>query len=55
MFQGQSALSNLKLIGGPEKAGALYLNSNITKNKKISIVNQSITGIYENEVDLLTV
>ena len=55
MFQGQSVSANLKLLGGPEKAGILVLNNNITKIKKISIVNQSITGIYENEVDLLTV
>ena len=55
MFQCQSGAANLKMIGGPGSAGILVMNSNITKCKKISIINQSVTGIYENEVDLLTV
>ena len=55
MFQCQSGAANLKMIGGPGSAGLLYLNSNITKYKKLSIINQSVTGVYQNEVDLLTV
>ena len=53
MFQCQSVLANLKLIGGPASAGRLYLNTNITKCNKISVINQSLTGIYEQEIDLL--
>lgn len=53
MFQCQSGSANLKLIGGPGKAGILVLNSNITKCMQISIVHQSITGVFEQEVDLL--
>ena len=53
MFQCQSAASNLKMIGGPGSAGILVMNSNITKCTKISIINQSITGIFEKEIDLL--
>ena len=55
MFQCRSGAANLKMIGGPGSAGLLYLNSNITKYKKLSIINQSVTGVYQNEVDLLTV
>ena len=52
MFQCQSMASDLKLIGGPQKAGILVLNNNITKCKSICIINQSPTGIYERVIDL---
>lgn len=55
LFQCQSIAANLKQLGGPASAGLLYLNSNISGNKRLSIVNQSITGVYEQEIDLLTV
>lgn len=54
MFQCQSGSANLKLIDGPGSAGILVLNNNITKFKNISIVNQSPTGIYQQEIDLKT-
>lgn len=53
LFQCQSAAANLKKIGGPASAGILVLNTNISNNKSISIINQSITGVYEQEIDLL--
>lgn len=43
------------MIGGPASAGILVMNNNISKCKNISIVNQSPTGIYEKEIDLLRV
>lgn len=52
MFQCQSGSANLTLIGGSASAGILVLNSNITNLKQISIINQSSTGIYEQEIDL---
>lgn len=55
MFQCQSGAADLSMIGGPKKAGILVLNSNITGCKQISIVNQSPTGIYQQEIDLKTV
>lgn len=55
LFQCQSGAANLKLIGGPSSAGILVMNAEITKCKSISIANQSPTGIYEQEIDLLTV
>ena len=55
MFQCQSTPANLKLIGGPSSAGILVLNNNVTKCNQISIINQSPTGIYEQEIDLLKV
>lgn len=52
MFQCNSSLANLKLIGGPESAGNLRINKNITKCEKIMLIHQSPTGIYEQKVDL---
>jgi len=55
LFQCQSVAANLKLIGGPGKAGILVLNNNITNCNNICIINQSITGIYEQKIDLKTI
>lgn len=52
LFQCQSGAANLSLIGGPGHAGILVLNNNISKINKISIINQSPTGIYKQEIDL---
>ena len=35
------------------EAGRILINKNIDKYKQISIINQSPTGIYEEEIDLL--
>lgn len=53
LFQCQSTAANLKLIGGPASAGILVLNTNISNCKSVSIIHQSVTGIYEQEIDLL--
>lgn len=54
LFQCQSGSANLKSIGGPGNAGILLMNNNITGCNRISIINQSVTGIFEKEIDLLT-
>ncbi len=54
MFQCQSGFANLKLIGGPGSAGIIKINNNITALKTVSIINQSPTGIYQQEIDLKT-
>lgn len=53
LFQCQSGSANLKSIGGPGNAGILVMNNNITGCNRISIINQSVTGIFEKEIDLL--
>lgn len=55
MFQCQSGSADLKLIGGPGAAGIIKLNNNITNCKQISIINQSPTGIFKQEIDLKTI
>lgn len=52
LFQCQSMTADLGIMGGPKNAGKLYLNNNITKYNKVSIINQSPTGIYQKEIDL---
>lgn len=53
LFQCQSVSANLKSIGGPGSAGILVMNNNITGCNRISIINQSVTGVFEKEIDLL--
>ncbi len=52
MFQCQSSSANLKLIDGPASAGIIKIGNNISNIGQISIINQSPTGIYEQEIYL---
>lgn len=52
MFQCQSTLSNLDLIGGFKNTGTLRINSNITNCKNIQIIYQSPAGLYEQVLNL---
>ena len=52
LFQCQSTVANLSLIDGPSHAGIIRLNNDISNLEHISIVNQSITGFYEQVIDL---
>ncbi len=47
---------DLKLIGEAQKSGVLTTTSTlseISNVKSVKLINQSITGLYENEIDLL--
>lgn len=54
-----SQLSNmgadLTAIGGVKKTGVSTLNKKISDKSEFKLINQSITGLYKNEIDLLTV
>lgn len=52
LFQCNPTGTNLTLINGPQKAGLIKLSNNITF-KNVKIINQSPTGIFSNEIDLL--
>lgn len=52
MFQCQSGAADLRLIDGPKGAGSLKISNNLANCQQISIINQSPTGIYEQEIDL---
>ena len=47
--------ANLKLIGGGEQAGIMLISSQISNNERIELITQSITGIFEKRINLLTV
>lgn len=55
LFQCQSGAADLSLIGGPGKAGIVKISKDISTISKAEIINQSITGIYEQRINLLTV
>lgn len=47
--------ADLKLIGGAAKSGIPLFSKVVSKAEEFKMINQSITGIYEKEIDLLTV
>lgn len=47
--------ADLTLIGGAAKSGVMLISKKITDAKEFVLVNQSVTGVYENRIDLLTV
>ena len=53
LFQCNSVSANLKGIGGPGSAGILVLSKTVSKCDRISLIHQSPTGVFSQEVDLL--
>ena len=47
--------ANLELLGEPKSSGVMSINKKINSHDSIYLINQSITGVYENSIDLLTV
>ena len=47
--------ANLSLIGASATTGITLISKNITSVNEIYLVNQSVTGLFENRIDLLTV
>ena len=52
LFQCNAMSADLTLCGGVGRAGVLVLNSDITKLTNIKLIFQSVTGLFENELDL---
>jgi CRISPR-associated endonuclease Csn1 len=50
-----SALADLREIGGSSKTGVTLINKKITGHFEFKLINCSPTGLYTKEVDLLTV
>ena len=44
--------ADLSFIGGSKNAGSMVKNKNTVCNNKIVLVNQSITGLFENRIEL---
>ena len=53
IFGSQNSGVNLELIGGTKRTGVVYLSNKFKDFKEFKLINQSITGLFENEVDLL--
>ena len=47
--------ANLKLIGQSEHTGKILINKNISEEREVLLIHQSVTGIYEKQINLLTV
>ena len=47
--------ANLSKIGGSSKTGVSLLSKEISGFDEFKLINQSVTGLYQNEIDLLTV
>lgn len=47
--------ANLVDIGGAKNAGTLKTNKVISNNESIKIINESVTGLFKNEIDLLKI
>lgn len=52
LMQCRPLTSNLKLIGGSGEAGSIQLNKFISKYKNVKIINQSVTGLFQQEINL---
>jgi CRISPR-associated endonuclease Csn1 len=52
---GTSSSADLRDIGGTSNAGTARINKRISNYDEVKLINDSITGLYEKEVDLLTV
>lgn len=52
LFQCNAALADLTLCEGVSSAGSLKINNDITKLTNLKLIFQSVTGLFENELDL---
>ena len=48
-------VADLRAIGGTQKSGIMLHSKMISKTDEFKLINQSVTGIYENAIDLLTI
>ena len=46
---------DLTLIGGKAKSGSIKLNKKISDKNEFTLINRSVTGIFEEKIDLLTI
>lgn len=53
LFICKSVTCNLELIGGKSKAGAFKIGKNISSLDSAYLYNQSVTGLFEQKIDLL--
>lgn len=54
LLQCRSIRENLKEIGGSSEAGRLILKKDISQYESCVFITQSVTGVFEKEINLLT-
>ena len=47
--------ADLKCIGGSSKTGVTMINKKISDNVEFKLINESVTGLFRKEVNLLTI
>lgn len=47
--------ADLSMIGASTKTGMMFIGKKISGKSEFKLINKSITGLYENEIDLLTI
>ena len=56
---GATSIGNQKIdlssIGGSANTGRQRINKKISDRKECKLINQSVTGLYQNEIDLLSI
>lgn len=55
LFQCNASSANLKLIGGVGRAGVFKVSSKISSQTEAKLISQSVTGLFEQVIDLKTV
>lgn len=55
LFTCKAVKMNLKLLGGKENMGIITRAKNLNTGSNLKLIHQSVTGIFEREVDLMTV
>ena len=48
-----ATVANLKAIGGSANAGSMKIKKNTFTSRSLVLVNQSITGLFETEEELV--
>ena len=46
---------DLHFLGGAKQSGKMVPNKNISDRNSVVLINQSVTGLYESQIDLLTI
>lgn len=54
LLQCKPITADLTLIGGSKAAGGIKINKMISKYSSAKLIHQSVTGLFEQEIDLLT-
>ena len=52
-FRCTREISNLEKLNGKKQVGTIYLSQKLPSNGTFVLVHQSVTGLFEKEVDLL--